>query len=120
MGLYVNPNNDGFKKALNSKIYVDKSGMIEITNNLLDTEQNCMCISRPRRFGKSMGVNLLVAYYSKGCDSKELFSNLKIAKNPDFEKHLNKYNVIWLNLPYFQELGKGIEALLHFMVSELF
>ena len=119
MGLYVNPNNDGFKKALNSKIYVDKSGMIEITNNLLDTEQNCMCISRPRRFGKSMGVNLLVAYYSKGCDSKELFSNLKIAKNPDFEKHLNKYNVIWLNLPYFQELGKGIEALLPFMVSEL-
>jgi hypothetical protein len=119
MGLYVNPNNDGFKQALNSKIYVDKSGMIEITNNLLDTEQKCMCISRPRRFGKSMGINLLVAYYSKGCDSKELFSNLKIAKNPDFEKHLNKYNVIWLNLPYFQELGKGIEALLPFMVSEL-
>ena len=99
MGIFVNPNNDGFKQALNSKIYIDKSGMIEITNNLLDTEQKCMCISRPRRFGKSMGINLLAAYYSKGCDSKELFANLKIAKNPDFEKHLNKYNVIWLNLP---------------------
>jgi hypothetical protein len=63
MGIYVNPNNDGLKQSLNSKIYVDKSGMIEVTNSLLDTRQNCMCISRPRRFGKSMGINLLVAYY---------------------------------------------------------
>ena len=99
MGIYVNPNNEGLKRSLNSKIYIDKSGMIEVTNNLLDTKQKCMCISRPRRFGKSMGVDLLIAYYSKGCDSKELFANLEIAKNPDFEKHLNKYNVISLNLP---------------------
>ena len=119
MGIYVNPNNDLFKKALNSKIYVDKSGMIEVTNNLLDTEQNCMCISRPRRFGKSMGINLLIAYYSKGCDSKELFANLKIAQNHDFEKHLNKYNVIWLNLPKFKELGSKIEELLPTMIEEL-
>ena len=119
MGIYVNPNNDGFKQSLNSKIYVDKSGMIEVTNSLLDTEQRCLCISRPRRFGKSMGVNLLIAYYSKGCDSKELFANLNIAKSPDFEKHLNKYNVIWLNLPYFKETGKGIECLLPTMISEL-
>ena len=119
MGIYVNPNNDGFKQALNSKIYVDKSGMIEITNSLLDTEQKCMCISRPRRFGKSMGVNLLVAYYSKGCDSKELFANLKISKNPDFEKHLNKYNVIWLNLPKFKEPGCGIETVLPTMIKQL-
>lgn len=119
MGIYVNPNNDGFKQSLNSKIYVDKSGMIEITNNLLDTEQKCMCISRPRRFGKSMGISLLVAYYSKGCDSKELFSNLKIAQNPDFEKHLNKYNVIWLNLPKFYEPGSSIDTLLPTMISEL-
>ena len=119
MGIFVNPNNDGFKQSLNSKIYVDKSGMIEITNNLLDTRQNCMCISRPRRFGKSMGIDLLVAYYSKGCDSKELFSNLKIAQNPDFEKHLNKYNVISLNLPNFKETGKGIECILPIMINEL-
>lgn len=119
MGIYVNPNNDLFKKALNSKIYVDKSGMIEVTNNLLDTEQNCMCISRPRRFGKSMGINLLIAYYSKGCDSKELFANLKIAKNPDFEKHLNKYNVIWLNLPNFKQPGEGAETILPLMTKLL-
>ena len=119
MGIYVNPNNDGFKQALNSKIYVDKSGMIEVTNNLLDTEQKCMCISRPRRFGKSMGINLLVAYYSKGCDSRELFTNLIIAQNPDFEKHLNKYNVIWLNLPMFKEPGREIESVLPLMINEL-
>ena len=119
MGIYVNPNNDGFKQALNSKIYVDKSGMIKVTNSLLDTEQKCMCISRPRRFGKSMGINLLVAYYSKGCNSKELFANLKIAQNPDFEKHLNKYNVIWLNLPKFKEFGSKIEELLPTMIEEL-
>ncbi len=119
MGIFVNPNNDGFKQSLNSKIYVDKSGMIEITNNLLDTRQNCMCISRPRRFGKSMGIDLLVAYYSKGCDSKELFASLEIAKNPDFEKHLNKYNVIWLNLPKFKEPDCGFETVLPLMVKLL-
>ena len=119
MGIYVNPNNDLFKKALNSKIYVDKSGMIEVTNSLLDTRQNCMCISRPRRFGKSMNIDLLIAYYSKGCDSKDLFANLKIAQTPDFEKHLNKYNVIWLNLPKFKELGSKIEELLPTMIEEL-
>ena len=119
MGIYVNPNNDGLKQSLNSKIYVDKSGMIEVTNSLLDTRQNCMCISRPRRFRKSMNIDLLIAYYSKGCDSKELFANLKIAQNPDFEKHLNKYNVIWLNLPKFKELGSKIEELLPTMIEEL-
>ena len=119
MGIYVNPNNDGLKQSLNSKIYVDKSGMIEVTNSLLDTRQNCMCISRPRRFGKSMNIDLLIAYYSKGCDSKDLFANLKIAQNPDFEKHLNKYNVIWLNLPNFKQPGKGAETILPLMTKLL-
>ena len=119
MGIYVNPNNDGLKQSLNSVIYVDKSGMIEVTNKLLDTRQNCMCISRPRRFGKSMGIDMLKAYYSRGCDSKELFANLKIAKNPDFEKHLNKYNVIWLNLPKFKEPGCAIETVLPTMIKQL-
>ena len=105
MGYNVNPNNDGFKEALNDKIYVDKSEMLLVTNELLDTKRKFMCVSRPRRFGKSMAVDLLIAYYSKGCNSKELFANSKIVCNPDFEKHLNKYNVIWLNLPKFS--GRG-------------
>ena len=66
-----------------------------------------------------MNIDLLIAYYSKGCNSRDLFANLKIAQNPDFEKHLNKYNVIWMNLPKFKEFGSKIEELLPTMIEEL-
>ena len=98
MGIYLNPDNMDFQIALNSKIYIDKSELIKYTNELIYTEQRFLCISRPRRFGKSMAANMLVAYYSRGCDSKEMFSRYKIANDPDFEKHLNKYNVIHINM----------------------
>ena len=62
MGIYLNPSSIGFKRILNSEIYVDKTGLIEKTNALLDTEQKFICVSRPRRFGKSMAVNMLSAY----------------------------------------------------------
>lgn len=62
MGIYLNPSSIGFKRSLNSEIYVDKTGLIEKTNALLDTEQKFICVSRPRRFGKSMAVNILSAY----------------------------------------------------------
>ena len=62
MGIYLNPSSIGFKRSLNSEIYVDKTGLIEKTNALLDTEQKFICVSRPRRFGKSMAVNMLSAY----------------------------------------------------------
>ena len=78
MGIYVNPGNTAFKEALNSMIYVDKSGLISYTNSVLNTKQKNLCVSRPRRFGKSMAADMLVAYYSKGCDSEELFTGLKI------------------------------------------
>lgn len=64
MGIYINPENSSFKKALSSRIYVDKTGMLEYTNSVLDTEQCYMCISRPRRFGKSVDAGMLTAYYS--------------------------------------------------------
>jgi len=94
MGIYLNPGNDLFRQAVKSKIYVDKSMMISITNSVLDTSDKHLCISRPRRFGKSMAANMLTAYYSRGCDSADLFKNLAISKTDDFEKHLNKYNVL--------------------------
>ena len=119
MGLYVNPNNDAFKEDLNLKIFVDKSELISLTNSLLDSDNKFMCVSRPRRFGKTIGVNLLTAYYSKGCDSKELFSNLKIAKNPDFETHLNKYNVISICVSKFKEIGKDVETVLPSIISNI-
>lgn len=73
MGIYLNPRNDGFWEAFNSKIYVDKTKLILRTNELISTEQKFICISRPRRFGKSMALRLLATYYSRGCDSAELF-----------------------------------------------
>ena len=92
MGIYLNPGNDLFEMSVRSKIYVDKSMMIELTNSVLRTDERHICISRPRRFGKSMAANMLTAYYSRGCDSTDLFKNLAISKTEDFEKHLNKYN----------------------------
>ena len=79
MGSYLNPGNNKFKRAVNSDIYVDKTGLIKYTNSIVDTLQSCVCVSRPRRFGKSMAADMLTAYYSKGCDSRELFSGLEHA-----------------------------------------
>ncbi len=119
MGMYLNPGNNLFKRALNSKIYVDKSGLISYTNSILDTEQEFVCVSRPRRFGKSMAANMLAAYYSCGCNSKELFDNLKIKNCNTYEDNLNKYDTIYLNIPKFldktddlRKLGNCIENIL--------
>ena len=101
MGIYLNSGNDDFYEAIHSEIYIDKSMLIENTNKILKTKQKYVCISRPRRFGKSITADMLVAYYNKGCNSKELFSRLKISKSSSFEKHLNKYNVIHLNMADF-------------------
>ena len=79
MGIYLNPGNEKFIKAVNSEIYVDKSELIKYTNHVLNTMQQYICVSRPRRFGKSMAANMLTAYYGRGCDSKELFSSLEIS-----------------------------------------
>ncbi|MBQ8725357.1 MAG: AAA family ATPase, partial [Oscillospiraceae bacterium] len=78
MGIYLNPNNTEFYNAVNhSKIYVDKTELIAYANSVLYGAQRNICVSRPRRFGKSMAANMLVAYYSRGCDSRELFKDLK-------------------------------------------
>ena len=101
MGVFVNPDNSAFQVALNSEIYVDKSGLIQYTNKVLNTLQGYICNSRPRRFGKSITANMLTAYYSKGCDSEAMFSGLEISKSADFKKHLNKYDVIHIDVQWF-------------------
>lgn len=85
MGIYLNPGNENFKSALRSEIYVDKSLLLEYTNSVMDTEQRCLCVSRPRRFGKSITADMLAAYYGRGCDSFDLFADLKIASRNAFE-----------------------------------
>ena len=107
MGMYFNPSNDGFRQALRSQIYVDKTGMIEFFNRILDTEQKFAAVSRARRFGKSMAAKLLIAYYSKGCDSRELFKGLKAEALPSFESELNKNNVICLDFQEMSNEAKG-------------
>ena len=106
MGGFFNPSNDGFKQALRSQIYVDKTGMIGFTNSILDTKQKFIAVSRARRFGKSMATEVLMAYYSKGCDSRELFKGLKAENIPSFESELNKNNVITFDVQNFRSLAK--------------
>ena len=100
--MYVNVDNHLFKRVRNSE-YVDKSELIALTNKVIDTEDQYICVTRPRRFGKSVTVKMLNAYYSKGCDSKALFSDLKIASSPDFESHLNQHDVIYLDMTEFAD-----------------
>ena len=115
MGVYVNRGNDSFAGAIRSKIYVDKSEMLEYTNEMLGTEQRYICNSRPRRFGKSMAAGMLTAYYGRGCDSRDLFEDLKIAKKPSFEKHLNQYDVIHLDMAYFLVQNKSASETVDYM-----
>lgn len=112
MGRYLNPGNERFQENINSLIYVDKTGLLMYTNRVMRTNQKNLCVSRPRRFGKSMAASMLTAYYSRGCDSAELFQNLKIAKADDFTKHLNKYDVIALNMQDFLSRSKSMDEML--------
>ena len=101
MGTYVNPGNSGFT-GIRNDIYVDKSGLISLVNQTINTPRRLSCISRPRRFGKSFATKMLCAYYDKTCDSSELFDDLAIANdeqiNSTYRKHLNKYDVIYLDM----------------------
>ena len=101
MGIYVNPGNLTFQEAINSMIYVDKSELISYTNRMLSTMQKNICVSRPRRFGKSMAADMLVAYYSKGCDSGGLFAGKKAEKLESYKSYLNQKNVIRLDVQSF-------------------
>lgn len=111
VGIYLNPKKRAFQKALNSQIYVDKSELIAYTNQVLNSEQQYICVSRPRRFGKSMAANMLAAYYGRSADSREEFEHLKIGKEASFRKYLNRYNVIFLNMQEFLSDNSDIEAM---------
>ena len=115
MGILVNPDNLAFQVALNSEIYVDKSGLIKYTNKVLNTLQAYICNSRPRRFGKSITANMLTAYYSRGCNSEEMFAGLEISKSADFKKHLNQYDVIHLDIQWCIEPAGGPERVVSYI-----
>lgn len=98
MGFFLNRGNNGFVKSLNSKIYVDKTDLINKCNKVLNSNNCYMCVTRPRRFGKSMTLSMLNTYYSKSCNSKDLFKGLNVEKCESFLKHLDKHNVIWIDM----------------------
>lgn len=119
MGRFVNPDNSAFQVALNSKIYVDKTGLLEYTNSVLGTTEAYICNSRPRRFGKSYAANMLAAYYSKGCDSREMFSEFAISKKEDFTIHLNKYDVIHIDIQWFLTNCDDIDNFVAFLTKSI-
>ena len=97
MGMYVNPGNSGFADICRGD-YVDKTGLIALINEVIETPYKLTCISRPRRFGKSYAAQMLCAYYDKTCDSSDLFRDKIIAGSPSFQEHMNHYDVIYLNM----------------------
>ncbi|MDO4987479.1 MAG: AAA family ATPase [Synergistes sp.] len=126
MGKYFNPSNQSFTDDSTAPIYVDKTGLLEHLNRCIRTPNRCVAVSHARRFGKSQAAGMLDAYYSKGCNSHELFSRFEIAKTADFEKYLNKYNVIHIDMAqmcdncngdFMEKLFKTLTA--EFAASEL-
>ena len=121
MGVYFNPSNESFKRARNSQIFVDKTGLIEYLNKRLSTEENCIALSHARRFGKSHAAGMIDAYYSRGADSIKLFEDAKIAESSDFKKYMNKYNVIHLDISSFWDFYKDniVEKIVEYICDEI-
>ena len=119
LGIYLNPGNEEFKNTINKMIYVDKSLLIEKIGTYSKAINQYICISRPRRFGKSTDANMLVAYYSKGCDSHNLFNHLKISNTENYQKDLNQHNVIHLNMQDFLSMTNSIEDMLILLSEEV-
>ncbi len=109
MGIYLNPGNRMFQTLLNSEFYVDKSEIVSFMNERIGRENRFVAVSRPRRFGKSVDANMLVAYYSRGCDSHAQFEGLALALNPTFEQHLNAHDVIRVDVQRLIGRGGGIQ-----------
>lgn len=112
MGLYLNPGNESFANLVKSDTYVDKTGLIAYMNGQIGKTKRLIASSRPRRFGKTLAVQMLTSYYSKGCNSREIFSELEISKDSTFEQHLNQYDVIsldiqWMKNSAIQEIKNG-------------
>ena len=119
MGIYLNSGNIAFQMSVNDDIYVDKSNIISFVNHRIDKNRRYICVSRPRRFGKSMTAQMIAAYYDRGCDSRKLFQNLNIAKDESFEQHLNQYDVFFLNIQQFLSGAKHVSNLVEYLEKEV-
>lgn len=118
MGMYLNLGNAGFT-SIRKGLYVDKSGLISYINKTLGTADKLTCVSRPRRFGKSFATKMLCAYYDKSCDSRALFADLEIATDTSFEKNLNRFDVIYLDITWFISTCDKEKNLVNFMQEQV-
>ena len=118
MGMYLNIRNAGFQ-SIRKGLYVDKTGLISFINSTLGTKDKLTCVSRPRRFGKSFATQMLCAYYDKSCDSRELFSDLEIAADPDYETFLNKYDVIYLDITWFISTERNVKNTVSYLQEQV-
>ncbi len=119
MGIYVNPGNESMQSVVGSRIYVDKTGLLKVLNKYIGSENRYFSVSRARRFGKTMAAEMIDAYYSRGCQSKELFAPYEIALDKDFEKHLNQYNVVHFDVASFLNRAKSPEDVVPFIERSL-
>ncbi|MCD7892175.1 MAG: ATP-binding protein [Erysipelotrichaceae bacterium] len=119
MGMYLNPNNKRFTKSRKNPLYVDKSLLIQKLNAIIDMDECQVCVSRPRRFGKSTDAKMLSAYYSKGCDSSVLFDDLKISQTKDYYEHLNKHNVILIDMQAFYDKDTDVKKMIQFLSTSV-
>jgi hypothetical protein len=129
MGNILNPGNDNsfirLVKAKDTRVFVDKTDFIEKTNALFNTDGNLIAVTRPRRFGKTVTAHMLSAYYSKGYAGQEIFNDLEISNKNSFKEHLNKYDVIYIDMNsidghyknYLKKTKKvqGVESLVDYL-----
>ena len=108
MGLYLNSDRSlkNYEELYRSDYFVDKSLIIERLNKIIGKRSKYLCITRPRRFGKTSVADMVAAYYSKAVDSKDIFDNLNISKVNSYEENLNKYNVINISFNKMPDSGK--------------
>ncbi|MCQ2095753.1 MAG: ATP-binding protein [Bacteroidaceae bacterium] len=118
MGAYINKGNAGFTGYTNGE-YVDKTMMIAYINSTLNTANRLTCVTRPRRFGKSMAANMLCAYYDKSCDSSALFDRFAIAKDASYKEHLNKYPVIYVDVTNFTTKYQGHDDIIDILQTRV-
>lgn len=119
MGLYINPGNEAFKISVHDDIYIDQSGILAFINGRLGKRKRYLCVSRPRRFGKSMTAEMLTAYYDRSCNSRDLFDGLEITGDESYEKHLNQYDVFSINVQQFLRGAGEPDRLVPYMESRL-
>ena len=119
MGSYLNPGCGCFEMALRSQIYIDKSELIDATNECLGTLQRFMCVSRPRRFGKSMAMDMLAAYYNRSLDTAKYFNNMNISESESYRVHLNQYDVLKINMQDFLSVTGSVDEMLRVLQKYL-